>query len=71
MQCFAAAHALVRRSRPAGAAEHASGLPLSEAFRAEHRRARGDDTVLTFGAEPFRAQLNQVLALNYPPPTRR
>jgi hypothetical protein len=42
------------------------GLPLAEAFRAEHRQARGDDAVLTYGTNPFRAQLNKVLRTELP-----
>ncbi|MFD8609583.1 hypothetical protein [Streptomyces sp. NPDC059631] len=42
------------------------GLPLAETFRAEHRQARGDDAVLTFGADPFRTQLNEVLRTELP-----
>ncbi|MFI2790593.1 hypothetical protein [Kitasatospora sp. NPDC018614] len=43
------------------------GLPLTEEFRAEHRQARGDDAVLTYGTDPFRAQLNEVLRTELPP----
>lgn len=42
------------------------GLPLAETFRAEHRRTRGDDAVLTYGTDPFRAQLNEVLRAELP-----
>ncbi|WP_240152152.1 DUF6283 family protein [Streptomyces mobaraensis] len=42
------------------------GLPLAEAFRAEHRRARGDNAVLTYGTDPFRTQLNEVLRTELP-----
>ncbi|MEW1629666.1 hypothetical protein AB0387_20050 [Streptomyces sp. NPDC089173] len=42
------------------------GLPLAETFRAEHRRTRGDDAVLTYGTDPFRAQFNEVLRAELP-----
>ncbi|MFK0154170.1 hypothetical protein ACIQVK_19115 [Streptomyces sp. NPDC090493] len=42
------------------------GLPLTEEFRAAHRRVRGDDAVLTYGIHPFRAQLNEVLRTALP-----
>ncbi|MFD3970212.1 DUF6283 family protein [Streptomyces cyaneofuscatus] len=42
------------------------GLPLAETFRAEHRRTRGDDAVLTYGTDPSRAQLNEVLRAELP-----
>ncbi|GGN44780.1 hypothetical protein GCM10012285_27690 [Streptomyces kronopolitis] len=43
------------------------GLPLTDTFRAAHRKVRGDDAVLTYGAHPFRAQLNEVLREGLPP----
>ncbi|MFF2228927.1 hypothetical protein ACFVV7_37040 [Streptomyces globisporus] len=42
------------------------GLPLAEDFRAEHRQVRGDDAVLTYGRDPLRTQLNEVLAAELP-----
>ncbi|MFD4576748.1 hypothetical protein ACFWNK_30830 [Streptomyces sp. NPDC058417] len=42
------------------------GLPLAEAFRAEHRQARGNDAILAYGTNPFRAQLNEVLRTELP-----
>ncbi|MFD3970354.1 hypothetical protein [Streptomyces cyaneofuscatus] len=42
------------------------GLPLAEKFRTEHRQVRGDDAVLTYGRDPLRTQLNEVLRTELP-----
>ncbi|WDN55950.1 hypothetical protein [Streptomyces clavuligerus] len=52
---------------PDGRAALYWGLPLDKAFRAEHRRTRGDHAILTHGTNPIRAPLNEALRTQLPP----
>ncbi|MFE9252881.1 hypothetical protein [Streptomyces sp. NPDC007088] len=64
--CLTADGQVADPALPDGYATLYWGLPLADDFRAEHRRVRGDDAVLTYGHDPIRSQLNEVLATGLP-----